>query len=356
MADKKHVAMLNKGVRAWNEWRVNNPAIKPDLQGITLYDDLSGINFSETYLVEADICDVNLRWANLREASLEQSSISDVDLSDADLAGASLTLIDSIDGMDMSRANLTGAKLWGTIFRKVNFSGTNFCESKMNGTVFLGIDLSSAIGLEKVRHLGPSSLDIETIYRSRGDIPLAFLRGAGIPDNFIEYLGSFTKKEFEYYSCFISYSNHDQHFVERLYADLQSNGVRCWFAPHDVQGGKKLNEQIEDAIRFHERLLLILSPHSIISDWVKIEIAKALRREIREKKQVLFPVRVGISFEQLKDWEYFDADIGKSSAREIREYYIPDFSNWKSHDSYQEEFAKLLRDLKKADESHAAGA
>jgi len=27
----------------------------------------------------------------------------------------------------------------------------------------------------------------------------------------------------------------------------------------------------------------------------------------------------------------FDADTGKDSAREIREYFIPDFSNWKNH-------------------------
>src|SRR5207302_8972620 len=34
----------------------------------------------------------------------------------------------------------------------------------------------------------------------------------------------------EFYSCFISYSNHDQDIAERLYVDLQSKGVRCWFA------------------------------------------------------------------------------------------------------------------------------
>ena len=34
----------------------------------------------------------------------------------------------------------------------------------------------------------------------------------------------------------------------------------------------------------------------------------------------------------------FDADTGKDSAREIREYFIPDFSNWKDHDSYQRAF------------------
>jgi hypothetical protein len=33
-------------------------------------------------------------------------------------------------------------------------------------------------------------------------------------------------------------------------------------------------------------------------------------------------------------------------ATEIREYYIPDFSEWKNHDFYVKEFEKLLRDLR----------
>ncbi len=45
-------------------------------------------------------------------------------------------------------------------------------------------------------------------------------------------------------------------------------------------------------------------------------------------------------------WECIDADIREDSARVIREYYVPDFSKWKNHDSYQVEFEKLLRDLK----------
>jgi len=44
--------------------------------------------------------------------------------------------------------------------------------------------------------------------------------------------------------------------------------------------------------------------------------------------------------------ELFDADESKDLAAEIREYYIPDFSNWKNHDPYQREFEKLLRDLR----------
>ncbi len=73
----------------------------------------------------------------------------------------------------------------------------------------------------------------------------------------------------EFYSCFISYSTKDQEFAERLHADLQAKGVRCWFAPHDMKGGRKLHEQIDEAIRLHDKLLLILSEHSMSSNWVQ---------------------------------------------------------------------------------------
>jgi hypothetical protein len=115
---------------------------------------------------------------------------------------------------------------------------------------------------------------------------------------------------------------------------LQSHGVRCWFAQRDVQAGKKLHDQIDAAIRVHDRLLLILSENSMSSEWVKTEIAHARQRELRESRQVLFPVSL-VRFQTIREWQSFDADTGKDSAREVREYFIPDFSNWKEHDSYR---------------------
>lgn len=170
----------------------------------------------------------------------------------------------------------------------------------------------------------------------------------GVPDDFITYAKSLVANPIEFYSCLISYSTKDQAFADRLYADLQNKGVHCWFALHDIQSGKKLHEQIDEAIRLHDKLLLILSPHSMESEWVKTEIAKTRKLEARDQRRVLFPIRLA-PFETLRDWECFDADTGKDSAREIREYFIPDFSNWKDHDSYQEAFQRLISDLKASD-------
>jgi hypothetical protein len=95
----------------------------------------------------------------------------------------------------------------------------------------------------------------------------------------------------------------------------------------------------------YDKLLLVLSEHSMNSAWVKTEIAHARQKELNEKRQVLFPISL-VPFAEIRDWKCFDADTGKDSAREIREYFIPDFSNWKDHDSYARAFDRLLRDLK----------
>lgn len=180
-------------------------------------------------------------------------------------------------------------------------------------------------------------------------LPLKFLRGCGLPDIFIDYIpGLFYDNPIQRYSVFISYSHQDKPFAKRLHDVLQGKGVRCWYAPEDIQGGKKLHEQIDEAIRVYDKLLLVLSGHSMNSEWVKTEIANARRREVTQNKRILFPIRL-VDFKAIRNWTCFDADTGKDSAREIREYFISDFSNWKDHDSFEQAFARLLRDLKADD-------
>ncbi len=112
---------------------------------------------------------------------------------------------------------------------------------------------------------------------------------AAAPGKLITYLPSLLNQPIQFYSCFISYSTQDQPFADRLYADLQNKGVRCWFAPHDMAPGQKIHEQIDEAIRLHDKLLLILSPHSMNSEWVKTEIRKARKREVTDNRRMLFP-------------------------------------------------------------------
>ncbi|HET6843924.1 MAG TPA: toll/interleukin-1 receptor domain-containing protein [Candidatus Angelobacter sp.] len=353
MANKEHLKILKQGVTVWNQWREDNTDIRPDLKSVDLSKtDINGENLNLAYLRNANLSEVDLIGADLRDVDLEEANLSRADLSGANLSRANLSGA-NLSGADLEEADLSEADLSGANLSMVYLGGANLSEATAGYTTFADIDLSSVKGLETLKHRAHSCIGIDTIYLSEGNIPEIFLRGVGVPENFITYMHSLTGTGFDYYSCFISYSTKDQAFADLLYSSLQARGVRCWFAPHDMQPGQKLHEQIDAAIRIHEKLLLILSPNSIHSEWVKTEIAKARKRELDEKRRVLFPILLDLSFHELREWECFDADTGKDSAREIREYFIPDFSKWKDHDAYRQSFEKLLKGLK-GDETKAA--
>jgi hypothetical protein len=152
----------------------------------------------------------------------------------------------------------------------------------------------------------------------------------------------------QFYSCFISHSSKDQAFADRLHSRMVQEKLRVWYAPEDMRGGRKSIDQIDQAIRVHDKLLLVLSKASMASAWVLHEIRRAVEREKREKRQVLVPIGLA-PWKNIKAWSAFDADLGKDLAKVVREYHIPAFSKWKDHDSFEAGFARLLEDLRASD-------
>jgi len=309
-----------------------------------MYADLAHANLTHVNFSGANLLHANLTGSDLHGALLCSTYFDEANLSKADLTRAAL------NGAILTNANLSGSTLRGASLGRVNFfqtnlAGTDFRGARFGSTAFGALDFRVAVGLEEAVHGGPSSLGIDTIYSSQGEIPTAFMRGCGVPDELITFARSLARKALDFYSCFISFSTKDEEFAHRIHADLQERNVRCWFAPHDVHGGEKLHEQIDAAIRTHDKLLLLLSEHSMSSPWVQTEIRRARKQEAARCRRVLFPLRL-CSFEAIRDWECFDSDAGKDLASEIREYFVPDFSQWKDHDAYKAAFDRLLRDLK----------
>ena len=301
MADEDQLRILKRGVAAWNDWRSKSIQIRVDLIGASLREtDLRRVS-----LTRADLFRANLTRANLTRASLSVANLSGVDLMGADLSEASVSGADLIGanlsganliGANLSGANLSGANLSGADLGGADLGGADLSEANLIGanlidTVFADVDLSGCKGLERCLHMGPSIIDIRTLQRS-GSLPLAFLRGVGLPDTLIDYLPSLLGRPIQHYSCFISYSSKDDEFVYRLHADLQNNGIRCWFAPHDMKIGAKIRDTIDDAIRLRDKVLIVLSEVAIASDWVEDEVDKAFEEERQRSGVVLFPVRL----------------------------------------------------------------
>src|SRR3712207_763749 len=123
MAHFGHLRILNKGVREWNHWRQRNPSVEPDLSRLDLsFRDLRDANFSKTNFVY-------------------------------------------------------------TKFSETKLSGANFHNATFGWTIFAGVDLSKAEGLDRTAHLGPSALSLDTVYASNGKLPENFLLGCGATDN-----------------------------------------------------------------------------------------------------------------------------------------------------------------------------
>lgn len=387
MANAEHMRILRHGVEAWNRWRLRHGEARPRsiFAGTPhLFGDLSCADLRNWNLNDANFERIDLRCAILAKATLVESKLIEshlegADFSEADLSGADLRYVycagsgfetppgggfneelssagDAVfTGANLRRANLGYANITNVDLRGADLTGAFMFETScafadltgalIGGTVFSSMDISAVKGLDSVIHVAPSTIGLDTIYESAGRIPDVFLRGAGVPEEVIDLARSIRAgPAIQWYSCFISYSTKDDEFSRRLHSRMRDANMRVWFAPEDLKGGKKLHEQLFEAIQMNDRLLLVLSEHSIQSEWVMTEIRKAREVEKKENRRKLFPIRL-TDFETLRDWTCFDADSGKDLAVEVREYFIPDFSNWRDHDAFEAAFARLKKDL-----------
>jgi hypothetical protein len=326
VADKNLIKILSQGVKAWNEWRdkVDDPV--PDLKRAVLngdnipYGNLSGANLKGVDLSRAVVAGINLQGANLRAADLRSARVLRANLSDT---------------------NLRHAIFAGSELTKISFGGADFTQATFGVTQLDNVDLRGAKNLESVQHVAPSSIDIHTIYVSGGDINEKFLRGCGVPEDFITYMRSLTGKAIEFYTCFISFTEADDTFSERLYNDMQGAGVRCWRWKEDAKWGRALMHSIDEAVRVYDKLIVICSEQSLNSPAVIREIERALQKEdaaAREGKEaeVLFPIRLDDYI--FTDWQHHrKADVVAKN--------VGDFRRWTEPKEYKKALQRLIRDL-----------
>ena len=337
MADNEHLEILRQGVRFWNQWRQERYDVRPDLSGA----DLTSVYFRN--LSEADLRFAVLDGANMKEANLFRANLYAASLTDTDLTGASLgdaVLTDAV----LYRTNLRGVSFYFTNLTRTYLVEADFESAIFAGTIMVETQLTNAKNLNTCIHEGRSYIDYNTLLIS-GQLPHEFLRGCGLPEGMIKHLPEILEQAREFSSCFISYSHKDEEFAKQLYERMLESNIQVWYAPEDVRGGQKLHEQIDRAIQLHEKLIIVLSENSLTSEWAMTEIRKARKAEIKDNRRKLFPIRL-VSYDAIREWECFDADIGKDLAVEVREYYIPDFSSWQNPDDFERAYARLIGDLR----------
>jgi hypothetical protein len=85
---------------------------------------------------------------------------------------------------------------------------------------------------------------------------------------------------------FLSHSNKDRDFVDELANELRRHKVRVWYSQTNIRGGQKWHDEIGSALRRCDWFVIVLSPQSIDSDWVKSELLYAFRDNILRDRVV----------------------------------------------------------------------
>jgi uncharacterized protein YjbI with pentapeptide repeats len=150
MANPDHVAQIKKGVAAWNEWRDEDPDIRPDLSEVRLYEaklmeaKFSKADLSLAYLPKANLYKAILNRANLYKAILNRANLLSANLSGANLNGADLRDA-KLSGANLREARLREANLSGADLYEATLSGADLREADLSGTNLNGANLNGAI-------------------------------------------------------------------------------------------------------------------------------------------------------------------------------------------------------------------
>jgi hypothetical protein len=88
---------------------------------------------------------------------------------------------------------------------------------------------------------------------------------------------------------FISHSTKDGDFVERhIVSQLEKNGIKTWYSKVGIQTASQWERSIMRGLESCDRFLIVMSPRSASSEWVKDELHLA----IDNRPQKIVPVLI----------------------------------------------------------------
>jgi hypothetical protein len=89
---------------------------------------------------------------------------------------------------------------------------------------------------------------------------------------------------------FLSHSSQDKEFTDRLVVDLEKAGVDVWYDRWEIRAGDSIVSKINAGLKDSDYVLVVISPNSVGSPWVTLEINAALIESLGNRSSYLLPV------------------------------------------------------------------
>ena len=134
-------------------------------------------------------------------------------------------------------------------------------------------------------------------------------------------------------TVFLSYGRgDDEPFVERLCQALNARGFDVWYDRESMSSrGRTFHQEIRDAIAARERLVLVVGPHAVTSDYVRQEWQFAL-----EADKVVTPIlRVG-------DYPLVPDELKLLHCEDFRDATVTRSVNEEANFEFQSPLARIL--------------
>ena len=388
MANPEHVAVVQKGAAAIEEWKQRHPGEKLNLQGAYINDaKLEDANLADANLQGAELLDVQLTNANLANADLSGGGLLRVTLAKADLSRAKLakTLLFRTDFLkanlfqaklpwvsvigsqfvgteltqadlseadvhltsfvrtDLSGANLSKIQLIGTTFLDVTFHETNLVDSIMANVTIGDCDISPCVGLDSIKHQRPSSIGLDTLTKSfygaggcfTHELELFFLN-AGVPKQLLDGLPMILKK-IEYCTSFVCYGQPDIGFADWLVKDLKARGAACWLYSLDATPGERTWKEITLRRREAEKMIVLCSAKALVRDGV----LKEIEEQIDEDPDKMIPISLDNLWKQ-------PGFLIKRGQRDLKPFLLErNYADFSDNSKYEVSLNRLLKGIKR---------
>ena len=300
---------------------------------------LNRTDLSNSVLALANVSGANLSFSNLSNADLEKANLSGADLSQSDLSWTNLSGANlrgaRIVGANLDMADLTGADLQGATIINTKLNSTSLMQAVCGITTFANCDLTRAIGLDSVKHAGPSMISLDTISRSRGQVPAVFLEGAGVPPPLVAAQGAFRDSGFTYTRVLLLGSESDGEFAAKIRASLAEAQAPTWFVAADDEMSLQSGAINLDNAVYYDRLVLLCTAGTLENPITTRYFASLLNGQGAAQADSLISVPTDDLFYQRED----------RLCSGLRNGVVVDFRGWQDQDRYDDALSVLVHEF-----------